>query len=754
MSVMKTRVGSSESCRLTIGLVALTLLCALSSPGGLRIPYTPDESTLHLWHLDGGNSLTTPDAVTSSPITLTNIGWPTPGTMPYTNTSLGHASFPGLGECLWGSNKGHLLFGGPFPDVSQFCNPVSGAFTFEAVVKFDINPLGTIDAALVYGDNGGGLSVRGWQWRIYNGKMQWNLLAGSAADNFYEVPLPSVGANAAVTGTWYHVAVTYTGYNPTNGDTPNQLTFYWTLLDENRVTADQLGGSFTATRRLDGSYVDGTPYGTSQPNFAVGGSGRNTTSNPGNNEGLIGCIDEVRVSNVARRPTEMAFMVGGAGNPPSITQQPPGDVLVGYGQTLVVPALVSGTPPLAYQWLHEGTNVPGQTDMTLVIPNVTFAQAGRYQLVITNAYGSSNSTVAEVTVGAVASELGHTGLEPNGAVSSGNIVDPRWTLYQSADPSYLGPNTLVFENAFPLEKASPNGLFSPTNGVSMWTSVAGNQGGVTVNSPAGQYVYRTTFLVDTARPETLKVDGNLWVNGSVSDILLNGRSTGISLAPGGTLYVANFSITNGFVPGLNTLDFVETLGGAGIAALRVEIRSIGQALPPGLPVILTEPEDQVVRDANAGAGSRAVFAVVAQGRPPLTYQWFSGSAPISGATGRTLVLNEPRAGAQGSAFSVVVRNDSGAVTSRVARLTLVSTNQPPAPPAYNPVSFQNQTLSLPLSRLVQDSRDADGDPVAYMGAETASTNAVQYGTNNIEQVGASLVYYPVEGYVGTDRFTY
>lgn len=729
------------------GLLALALATATTGYAGLQIPYTPDANTLHLWHLDETGGLTTTDAVATSSITLTNLGLPNAGVGPYTNTSFGSPAFTGQGNCVSATTKQHLLYGGAFPDVSQFANPVSGAFTFEALVRLDIDPRGSMDAEIVSGDNGLALANRGWQWRIFNGVMEWDLLAGST-DNDFKATLPATGANAAITGAWYHVAITYTGFSPTNGAPPNLITFYWTLLDPNRTAADQLA-QFTATRSLDG-----LPLGPSQPGLGVGGSARNTTTNPGNGEGLIGSIDEVRISNIARGSNQMAFVTGGTLNPPSFTQQPPTNTLSGYGQTLTVPALVSGSLPLYYQWLQNGTNVPGQNDTTMVIPYATFANSGAYELLVTNAYGSATSKVVQVTIGAVASGLFNTGLDTNGVVSAGDIPDPHWTLFRSADPNYLGPNTLIFENSNPLQFASPNGAFSPTNGISMWMGAAGNPGGVTANSPAGQYLYRATFLLDSADPATVTMQGNLWVNGSISDILVNGKSTGIALAPGGTLYVTTFSITNGFVPGVNTLDFVATLTGSAISALRIEPRAVGLALPAGLPVITGQPVNQTVRDASVSPGSMAVFSVVALGRPPLTYQWWADGARVNNATNRTLTFLNPTAGAQGRNFSVVVSNDSGSVTSRVAVLTIVSTNQAPVAAPFNSVAFQGQTFSLPMSDIVQTSSDPDHDPISFQYADAISTSALAYGTNNVNQVGATLVYSPVEGYLGADQFSY
>lgn len=736
------------SCKRLWTVAGVLALAAAPALAGLQIPYTNNPATLHLWHLNDPDGLLVTDAVATASITLTNIGLPNPSVGPYTNVHLGITSFPGEGTCLKATAKPHLLYGGAFPDVSQFCNPVSGAFTFEAIIKVDavFNPL---DVEIVSGDNGGGITTRGWQWRLFNGVMEWNLLAGNGGDNDFKSTLPITGVNAAISNTWYHAAVTFTGNSPTNGDTANLLTFYWTLLDVNRTAADQLG-QFTATRPLNGS-----PSGTSAPGLGVGGSARNTTSNPGNNEGLLGSIDEVRISNVALRSNEMAFRIGGeTPTAPTFTQQPPTNNLSGYGKTLTVPALATGSPVLRYQWQQTGTNVPGQTDTTLVIPNATFANGGDYRLIVTNAYGNATSVVAHVTIGAAPSELSSTGFDTNGVIPAGDIPDPHWTIFRSADVNQLGPNTLIYEYSFPIQFADPNGPFSPTNGASMWMGIGGNVGGVAPSSPAGQYLYRTTFLIDTADPATVKLTGNLWVSGSVSDILINGKSSGIAVAPGGTLYVGSFVITNGLVSGQNTLDFVETLTGTAISALRVELTGVGQALPAGLPVITNEPADQVVREGAVTPDSKASFSVVALGRPPLNYQWYANGAALGGATSRTLTFINPTTGGQGSSFQVVVSNDSGSVTSRVAALTLVPTNQPPVPRQLNFVAFPGSSFTIPLSDLVQGATDPDHDPVTFVSFDSSTTNAVAYGSNNVLQVGAALTCYPVENYVGADQFSY
>ena len=68
--------------------------------------------------------------------------------------------------------------------------------------------------------------------------------------------------------------------------------------------------------------------------------------------------------------------------PPSITQQPKTPSL---GVTVVLSvAANSSAPSLSYQWQFQGTNLPGQTQATLTLQNVSMAQVGNYTVVVSN----------------------------------------------------------------------------------------------------------------------------------------------------------------------------------------------------------------------------------------------------------------------------------------------------------------------------------------------------------------------------------
>jgi hypothetical protein len=150
-------------------------------------------------------------------------------------------------------------------------------------------------------------------------------------------------------------------------------------------------------------------------------------------------------------------------------------------------------------------------------------------------------------------------------------------------------------------------------------------------------------------------------------------------------------------------------------------------------------------------GGNVTFAPVASGRPPLSYQWYADGSPLQDATNRTLTFNPVNTGAQDSNFRLVVSNNSGSVTSQVAVLTIVPTNQPIVTTPLIVNGFRGVPLTNSISRLLQQSAsDPDGDPISFSSADATGTNTASPGT--ITQVGAYLVYANDPAFVGQDSY--
>ena len=88
---------------------------------------------------------------------------------------------------------------------------------------------------------------------------------------------------------------------------------------------------------------------------------------------------------------------------------------------------------------------------------------------------------------------------------------------------------------------------------------------------------------------------------------------------------------------------------------------------PVAPVIVTQPANILTRMAG-GVDS---FNVTAAGSATLTYQWYSNTVALPGATATTYSLSNLAYGSSGS-FQVVVANAQGSATSAVATLTVLA----------------------------------------------------------------------------------
>ncbi|HEY4416748.1 MAG TPA: CotH kinase family protein [Verrucomicrobiae bacterium] len=76
---------------------------------------------------------------------------------------------------------------------------------------------------------------------------------------------------------------------------------------------------------------------------------------------------------------------------PAISQSP-ADLEAYPGQTPVFIVLASGSPAPAYQWQFNGTNLVGQTNMTLTLTLMQTNQTGRYSITVTNVAGNASAS--------------------------------------------------------------------------------------------------------------------------------------------------------------------------------------------------------------------------------------------------------------------------------------------------------------------------------------------------------------------------
>lgn len=70
----------------------------------------------------------------------------------------------------------------------------------------------------------------------------------------------------------------------------------------------------------------------------------------------------------------------------------PSSVTVAYGTRILLSPSVIGTKPLAYQWNFNGAELPGATRLAMSLENLSFSNAGTYEVVVRNSLGAATNS--------------------------------------------------------------------------------------------------------------------------------------------------------------------------------------------------------------------------------------------------------------------------------------------------------------------------------------------------------------------------
>jgi hypothetical protein len=106
----------------------------------------------------------------------------------------------------------------------------------------------------------------------------------------------------------------------------------------------------------------------------------------------------VTVSNLYGAATSAPAVLTVTGVPPVIVASP-GSLAVAVGATAEFQVAATGSPPLFYQWVFNGTTaIAGATGSVLSLPNVQLTQAGAYSATVSNLYGAVTSAPALLQV--------------------------------------------------------------------------------------------------------------------------------------------------------------------------------------------------------------------------------------------------------------------------------------------------------------------------------------------------------------------
>jgi len=124
--------------------------------------------------------------------------------------------------------------------------------------------------------------------------------------------------------------------------------------------------------------------------------------------------------------------------PPTILSQPETQRVV-PGEPASFSVVAAGDPPLAYQWQHQGTNLPGATLPVLELLDPQSADEGSYRVLITNSSGSIFSSPSSLMIITSTPRLNLIQRYPNDRVALGLSNTPAARYLAQASAAFVAP---------------------------------------------------------------------------------------------------------------------------------------------------------------------------------------------------------------------------------------------------------------------------------------------------------------------------
>ncbi len=533
-------------------------------------------------------------------------------------------------------------------------------------------------------------------------------------------------------------------------------------------------------------YFNGQPVATNVvgPLVISATSANLHVSGDDNNHGYFaGLVDEPSVYNRALSASEVAaiYNAGSAGkcptsSPPFIVSQP-ANQSVPSGASATFSVVAGGTAPLSYQWQVNGTNLAAATSTSLTLTNVQTTQAGSYSVVVSNLYGSTNSSGASLTVNVLSCVPA-----PSGLVA--------WWAGQSNAFDSLGVNNGTLQGAAGYGPGEVGTAFSfnPSSGTMIvpdspslrltnqltleaWintqrtNSSAPDQGIIgKIGGAAGNNGYSITLSGNTLLG-LFNTPGQAWPGNVVSSpplpivlgtwnhvaftydqsalkLYFNGQPVATNVvgplvisATSANLHVSGDDNNHAYFAGLIDEPSVYNRAlSAGEVAAIYNAGSAGKCPPSIPPFIASQPLNQTVT-----SGGSATFTVLAGGTAPLSYQWTLNGTNVAGATNPSLILANVQMSQAGN-YSAQVTNLYGSITSSNASLSVN-----PAPSIIQAVSLNATSgiVVLPINLLSQGNENAlqfsisfDPTLLTFTGATLGSGATNGSLLANVNQIGS------------------
>jgi hypothetical protein len=410
----------------------------------------------------------------------------------------------------------------------------------------------------------------------------------------------------------------------------------------------------------------------------------------------------VQVTNSAGNVTSNSATLTVNNVAPTITVQPKSQT-VNLGATATFTVTATGTSPITFQWLKNGTAIGAATASSYTTPATVAVDSGAtFTVQVTNSAGTVLSSAATLTINVAAPTI--TSQPQNQSVLVGATAAFSVTAAGTAPLTYQwSKNNTIISGATAASYTTPATLITDNN--ETFTVKVTNAAGISATSNAAT-------LTVTAAPVAPNI-----ITPPASQSVTVGTTATFSVTAGGTAPLTyQWSKNGAAIIGATGAGYTipaTALADSGAYTVTVS-NGAGNAISPAAtltvngiaPTITVQPQNQKV-----AAGQTAMFSVSASGTPTPTYQWLKNGAAIGGATGSTYTTPATVIGDSGEAFTVVVSNSVVSVTSSVATLTVSASGTVNVTPLLAPLTTsqtQQFTANLTSKWSVDGQSNSDG----------------------------------------------